>query len=138
MTRAATEETRTGAIIDGDTLVVAIGGHDHHVRLIGVNAPEMGRRGERFGQQATMFVTGFLPLGTPVRLEQDVSERDRFGRLLRYVWMPDGVMLNEHLVRQGYAYAEAYPPDTRYEQRLVEAEGEAREARRGLWYRPPP
>lgn len=126
-------ETRTGRIIDGDTLVVTVAGRDARVRLIGVDTPEIGQRGECFGQQAAVFVTGLLPLGTPVRLEQDVSERDGFGRLLRYVWMPDGTMLNQHVVRQGYAVAKAYPPDTRYQQRFVEAEQEARLARRGLW-----
>jgi len=70
--------------------------------------------------------------GKEVRLERDISETDRYGRLLRYVYVDD-VLVNAELVRQGLAQAKAYPPDTRYQGYLEEMEAEAREAGRGIW-----
>jgi micrococcal nuclease len=71
--------------------------------------------------------------GQTVFLEKDVSETDRFGRLLRYVWLGSGVMVNEELVRMGFAYASAYPPDVKYQARLQRAQTQAATAGRGLW-----
>lgn len=65
-------------------------------------------------------------------LERDVSDRDRYGRLLRYVYV-EGVFVNAELVRLGCARAELYPPDTKYSELLEQLEEEAREAHRGLW-----
>jgi len=70
--------------------------------------------------------------GKEVRLEQDVSETDKYGRLLRYVYV-DGVFVNAELVKQGLARAKAYPPDTKYQDYLEKMEAEAREAGRGMW-----
>lgn len=70
--------------------------------------------------------------GKRVRLEQDVSETDKYGRLLRYVWV-DGILVEAELVRQGLARAKAYPPDTKYQDYLEQMEAEAREAGRGIW-----
>ncbi|MFC1957820.1 thermonuclease family protein [Chloroflexota bacterium] len=72
--------------------------------------------------------------GKEVRLERDVSETDKYGRLLRYVWV-DGTLVNAELVRQGLAEAKAYPPDTKYQDYLEQMETEAREAGRGIWAR---
>ena len=103
------------------------------MRLILVDTPEVGDNLECFGDEATRFVEGLLSPGARVRLERDVSETDRFGRLLRYVYLDDGRMLNELLVAEGYANVVTFPPDLRYLDRLREAERSAREARRGLW-----
>jgi micrococcal nuclease len=70
--------------------------------------------------------------GKPALLERDVSETDRFGRLLRYVWV-DGVLINAELVREGWAQSSSYPPDVRYQACFRQLEREAREAGRGIW-----
>lgn len=117
-------------IIDGDTFTLSDG---RIVRLIGIDAPETGTRRphECFAEEATTRAQQLLA-GKVVELEKEVSEIDRYGRLLRYVYV-GGVFVNDVLVREGYATARAYPPDTQYKQRLRQAEQEARAARRGLW-----
>ena len=70
--------------------------------------------------------------GKEVRLERDVSETDRYGRLLRYVWVDD-ILVNAELVRQGLAETKAYPPDTKYQDYLEQMEKEARQGGRGMW-----
>jgi micrococcal nuclease len=72
--------------------------------------------------------------GQTVRLEFDVQTRDRFGRLLAYVYVGN-LMVNAELVRQGYAQAAAYPPNVRYQELFLQLQREAREAKRGLWGR---
>jgi micrococcal nuclease len=105
------------------------------LRLIGIDTPETVAPGEPvacFGPEASDR-TKALATGQTVTLEKDVSETDQFDRLLRYVYLPDGRMLNEVLVSEGYARAVEYPPDVKYAQRF-EAEGAAaREAGLGLW-----
>jgi micrococcal nuclease len=70
--------------------------------------------------------------GKVVRLERDVSQTDKYGRLLRYVYV-DGILINAELVRLGLAEAKAYPPDTKYQEALEELEAEAKEAGLGMW-----
>jgi len=70
--------------------------------------------------------------GKTIRLEKDVSETDKYGRLLRYVYVED-MLVNTELVRQGLAWAKAYPPDIKYQDVLEEAEAEARRDKIGLW-----
>lgn len=70
--------------------------------------------------------------GKRVRLEYDVEKRDRYGRTLAYVYV-GGVMVNERLVRAGYAQVSTYPPNVKYQERFLVAQREAREAGRGLW-----
>lgn len=121
-------------IVDGDTIHVDIGGEVYKVRYIGINAPEMDHpdRGvEPFARDSTARNRELVG-GKTVRLEKDVSETDRYGRLLRYVWL-DGVMVNEVLVREGPARSVSYPPDVKYQPRLEQAGREAKANRRGLW-----
>jgi hypothetical protein len=86
---------------------------------------------ECFGQEASNKNKELVE-GKRVKLEKDVSETDKYGRLLRYVWVDD-VFVNDYLVRQGYAYAYTYPPDVKYAEQFVQAQQEARENNRGLW-----
>lgn len=111
--------------IDGDTIVLQGG---ERVRYIGIDAPEMD---EPFGREAWR-TNRELVEGKRVRLERDISERDRYGRLLRYVFVGE-LLVEGELVRNGLARAKAYPPDTKYQARLQALEEEAQEARRGLW-----
>jgi micrococcal nuclease len=118
-------------VIDGDTIRLSTG---ETVRYIGIDTPETRhpQKGkECFGSEASRFNED-LVLGKTVQLEKDVSETDRYGRLLRYVWL-DGILVNQTLVAAGYAQASAYPPDIKYQGLFDVAEAEARENNRGLW-----
>jgi micrococcal nuclease len=121
-------------VIDGDTIVVVIQGRRERVRYIGIDAPEMAGSGGRAAcyAEAAAKRNEELVGGRTVGLEKDQSETDRFGRLLRYVYVGDA-MVNAVLVREGFARAVRYPPDTRHAELLERLEREARAARRGLW-----
>jgi micrococcal nuclease len=127
-TATAADTLRVTRVIDGDTIVISTG---QHVRYIGMDTPEMSPTPEPFAKAATE-ANRQLVEGKSVRLEKDISETDRYGRLLRYVWV-DGTMVNQELVRRGLARAKAYPPDTRYQLLLEAAEAEARLGGRGIW-----
>jgi endonuclease YncB( thermonuclease family) len=94
-------------VIDGDTIDVSISGSAYRVRYVGINTPE---RDEVCFQEASDANTA-LVLGQTVTLARDVSETDRYGRLLRYVYA-NGLNVNAELVRTGFAEAVEYPPDT--------------------------
>ncbi|MFH1140382.1 MAG: thermonuclease family protein [Chloroflexota bacterium] len=117
-------------VVDGDTIVLASG---ERVRYIGVDTPEVTGTPQFFGPEASE-ANRRLVEGRQVRLGRDVSDRDGFDRLLRYVYV-DGVMVNAELVREGFATSLVYPPDTRYAQCFSALEEEARESGRGMWGR---
>ncbi len=119
---------RVTQVIDGDTISIEGG---HRVRYIGIDTPETYPVLAAYGMEA-LEANRELVEGKEVRLERDVSERDRYGRLLRYVYV-DGIFVNAELVRQGLAEAKAYPPDIEYQDSLEELEAEARQAGRGIW-----
>ena len=122
-------------VVDGDTIEVRMpDGELERVRLLLVDTPEVFGGVECYGREASAFVRGLLPAGAVVSLERDVANRDSFGRLLRYLYLPDGTMLNERLVQGGYA--EYYPYDSvnvRYRTQIEAAERRARAAGAGLW-----
>jgi micrococcal nuclease len=131
---AAGVEAPVTKVTDGDTIHVTLQGHDERVRLIGVDTPEVpwyGGKGECFGVEAGVFAKDRLS-GRSVRLDFDVARRDRYGRLLAYVYV-GRELFNITLVRLGYARADPVPPDTRLASQFARAEGEARAAGRGLW-----
>jgi micrococcal nuclease len=119
---------RVTEVIDGDTIIVEGG---YRVRYIGIDTPETYPEAEAFGIEAWQANRSLVE-GNEVRLEKDVSETDKYDRLLRYVYV-DGVLVNAELVKQGLARAKAYPPDTKYQAYFEEMEAEAREAGRGIW-----
>lgn len=118
-------------VVDGDTIDVGGCVDAGRIRLILVDAPEVSGGARCFGREATEYVAARL-LGRTVGLERDVSDTDRFGRYLRYVWL-DGELFNEAMVRDGYAALAVFPPDVKYRERIAAAEAEARRANRGLW-----
>lgn len=123
------------SVVDGDTIRVEIGGAEESVRYIGIDAPEARGEGapEPFAKEAT-GANEALVGGKRVCLESDVSDRDRFDRLLRYAWLEDGRMVNEALVLAGLAEARAYRPDTKHQATILDpAEEAARAAGRGIW-----
>jgi len=126
-------------VIDGDTIEVDIDGTIYKVRYIGIDAHELDDEQPEYctlAQEATRYNRQLVE-GKTVRLEKDVSETDRYGRLLRYVYV-DGIFVNAELVRQGLAWAEAYEPDTEYQDILEKAEAEARKDKIWIWAAPPP
>lgn len=126
-------------VVDGDTIDVRINGTVKRLRYIGVNTPETvdPRVGVQcFGKEASEENKKIV-LGQTVFLEKDVSDTDRYDRLLRYVYLSlnTGQMLfvNDYLVREGYAQVSTYPPDVKYVERFKAAENEARSSNKGLW-----
>ena len=115
-------------VIDGDTIIIDTG---HRVRYIGIDTPEVYPEREAYGMEAWQ-ANRQLVEGKQVSLERDVSEKDKYGRLLRYIYADD-IFVNAELVRQGLAEAKAYPPDTKYQDLLEQVEKEARRAGRGMW-----
>ena len=115
-------------VLDGDTIEVTLDGTEERVRLIGIDAPE---RGDCYADESRELLRE-LVAGRDVRLERDVRDRDRYDRLLRYVFV-DGRHVNRELVAAGAAMAKEYPPDTARADELAAAEEEARGAGRGLW-----
>ncbi len=118
-------------VIDGDTLEVEGG---KRIGYIGIDTPETvdpRKPVECFGRQASNKNRKLVE-GKRVRLEKDISKKDKYGRLLRYIWVGD-TLVNEVLVKEGYAYASSYPPDVKYQDRLNVAQKFAREGNIGLW-----
>ncbi len=128
--RPATDTVLVIDVIDGDTITIEGG---QRVRYIGIDTPETGPPAEPFAIEAWQANRALVE-GRRVRLERDVSEVDRYGRLLRYVYV-DGIFVNEELVSRGLARAKAYPPDTRHQDQLKRAEAAARGAGLGIWAR---
>ncbi len=124
-------------IVDGDTIVVRIGGADERVRLIGIDTPEtVDPRSpvECFGAEASARITELIPPGTEVRLVRDVEARDRFDRLLAYVYRAsDDLHVNLAMVEDGFAAAYTFPPNVAHTADFVAAAARAREAGLGLW-----
>ncbi len=127
-------------VVDGDTIMVEIDGRIERLRYIGVDAPESVRPDypvECFGPEASKE-NARLVGGQEIELVRDVSDRDRFGRLLRYVYVRDPatgerVFVNLRLIEEGYANVVTFPPDLAHVDELRAAEREAREDGRGLW-----
>ncbi|MBI1863287.1 thermonuclease family protein [Candidatus Microgenomates bacterium] len=122
-------------VIDGDTIEIENG---ERIRYIGIDTPETHhptKPVQCYGQIAA-DKNKELVEGKQVRLEKDVSERDRYGRLLRFVYVqtPQGeLFVNDYLVREGYAHATTFPPDVRLSEEFKDAETQARTANKGLW-----
>lgn len=125
------ECARVEKVVDGDTIVLDGG---LRLRYIGIDTPESVKPNtpvECFAKESSKF-NEKLVKGEFVKMQKDVNNTDRYGRLLRYVWVDD-VFVNEYLVREGYAKAVSYPPDVKYQDLFREAERDARENNRGLW-----
>lgn len=145
----AMETATVVRFIDGDTIKISIGGRQENIRLIGIDAPESRANNKAYkdaykskqdvehvvalGKQASAFVNTLVRKGDTIRLEYDVEKRDQNRRLLGYVYLADGAMLNETIIRSGYASLMTYPPNVKYADRFRQAYQEATQARRGLW-----
>jgi micrococcal nuclease len=145
----AHEQAEIVRVIDGDTVAVSLHGRKETVRLIGIDTPESranrkakkdAERSRRdvetitsMGREATGYAKGLLKAGATVHIEFDLRQRDRYGRLLGYLYLSDGRMVNEEIMRAGYASPMTIPPNVKYRERFLDAFREAREHHRGLW-----
>ena len=124
-------------VVDGDTVDVRLGGTTERIRLIGVDTPESLARDrpvQCFGAEASAATEALLPQGTEVRLERDEVTRDRYGRLLAYVWRTDDdLLVNLALVEGGFADAVTFGDNEAVHQVLAAAEARARSDGVGLW-----
>ena len=122
-------------MLDGDTIRVVVAGEIDTVRLIGIDTPEVDsdfRDPECYGAEASARLRELLTPGEPVSLVVDLETRDRYGRLLAYVHT-GSAFVNEQLVREGYAAAFPYEPNTTHAATFAEAERHARAFGLGLW-----
>lgn len=136
-------------IIDGDTFIAVLDSDTLTIRLCGIDAPE-SRRGKKArrdsgrtgkdldiileqGRLAKVFLCNLLPIGTKISIETDLRERDKYGRLLAYVRLPDTRMINYVLVESGMATTMTIPPNVKYAAYLRRGESVARQAGRGFW-----
>ncbi len=127
-------EAQVTRVVDGDTIHVTIDGVKYRLRYIGMDTPETNdpERGvEPFGLEATE-ANRELVEGKSVLLEKDVRETDKYGRLLRYVYVGD-LMVNEELLRRGLARVATFPPDVKYVDRFLSAQRAAQDAGLGMW-----
>ncbi len=145
----AQQTTTVTRIVDGDTLKVFYLEGEESIRLIGIDTPESRvnkktkkdakRSGQdietiiAMGKRATEYVESLVKPGGLITIEFDVQERDRYKRLLGYVYLPNGNMLNEEIVKAGYASVMTIPPNVKYKDRFLIAYQEARERKVGLW-----
>jgi micrococcal nuclease len=136
-------------VLDGDTIRVIYCDKRETVKLIGIEVPEnkLNRKAKEeaiksgqnlltvisTGIDAAVFVKGLIKKGDAVSLEFDLQTRDIDGALLAYVYLPDGRMLNEEILKAGYADIEPNSPNMRYRQRLIKDYTDAKEHKRGFW-----
>ncbi len=126
-------------VVDGDTIEVEYGGKSYKLRYIGIDTPETvdpRRPVGCFGKEASNENKNLVG-GKNVVLQKDISDMDKYGRLLRYVYLPlsEGKFLfvNDHLVRNGFAKVSNFPPDVKFTNQFLDAQKEAQENSRGLW-----
>lgn len=135
-TSAIAVEYEVVSVIDGDTFEINYNGTKTKVRLIGVDTPESvhpdAKKNNEYGKQASNYTKSLLE-GKTVKLEFDVSPTDKYGRLLAYVYLENGEMLNEKLLKEGYAQVATYPPNVKYVENFKAIQKEARENRVGFW-----
>jgi endonuclease YncB( thermonuclease family) len=135
LVRAPTSEPRRGdeakviRIVDGDTIEVFLRGNSETIRYIGIDTPERGQPGYRAAKEANRALVG----DKIVRLQQDHTDRDAFGRLLRYVYLEDGTLVNAKLIQAGMAQPVEYPPDTTRAEEFRQLALEAAHTKTGFW-----
>ena len=119
-------------VSDGDTIVLSNG---QHVRYVGINAPEIAHdnhKAEVFGYAAKKYNQSLVRL-KKVRLEFDKEKHDRYGRLLAYIFLLDGTLINKKMIEKGYAYVLHLRPNVKYDGVLLNAQRNAMSAKQGMW-----
>lgn len=134
---SSAELIKVKKVIDGDTIELE---NKQKVRYIGINTPELHdprKKVECFGKEA-MEENKKLVEGKMVRLGKDISETDKYKRLLRYVYLPteaspSGIFVNDYLLKEGYAYASTFPPDVKFADLFLFSQNAAKAGDKGLW-----
>ena len=133
-------EAAVSRIVDGDTIVADLGGREERVRYIGIDTPESVKPNsevECFGPEASRENERLLPSGTPIRLVIGAEPRDRYGRLLAYVYRRSQtdkeLFVNADLVRRGFAKTIVFPPNTLHAGEFAQLRKAAHSERLGLW-----
>ena len=117
---------------DGDTVSVIVDRKPEKIRLIGIDAPEIGQK--PWGEEAKRHLEALLNSSlSKVRLEYDVEKRDKYGRMLAYLWTSDGKMINFLMVKSGHAMLFTLPPNVKHADEFRSAQREARDGRAGIW-----
>jgi len=128
----ALPEARIIHVNDGDTVVITMEGKTFRTRLIGIDAPEMGQ--EPWGRKAKKHLREILKASEgKVRVERDVTKYDKYNRLLAYLWLDKKTLVNELMLRDGYAVLFTIQPNSKYADRLKKAQASARESNSGIW-----
>lgn len=125
------EKAKVAFVVDGDTIELT---DKRRVRYLGINTPEMNYgkgKPDCFATEAAK-ANKELVAGQEIELGKDISDKDKYARLLRYVYI-DSLLINDFLLRQGYARLELIPPDNHFSQQFKNAVNEAKENKRGLW-----
>jgi micrococcal nuclease len=146
---AGRETARVISVVDGDTLKILYHGKRESIRLIGIDAPESRKNSKASrdarksmkdinlitaqGKLAGTYVRGLVRKGDTVSIQFDVEKRDRYRRLLGYVYLPDGRMLNDLIIRNGYAQTLTIPPNVKYRGKFLASYRYARKHGLGLW-----
>ncbi len=145
----AKQKTTVTRIIDGDILQALYGEREKRIRLIGIDTPEsrVNKKAKRdsnmreqdikkiieMGRKAKEYVDGLVKRGDLITIEFDAQERDKHGRLLCYVFLSNGRMLNEEILKAGYAVILTIPPNVKYKEILLKAYEQAKDRKVGLW-----
>lgn len=127
-------------VVDGDTIIANLDGREERVRYIGIDTPESVKPNaevECFGPEASKENERLLPSGSPIRLVVGAEPRDRYGRLLAYVYSKleggQELFVNAELVRRGFADTLVFPPNTSHAGEFAQLRNRARRAGLGLW-----
>ena len=147
----AQQKTTVTRIIDGDIIQALYGGVEKRIRLIGIDTPEsrVNRKAKKdkyanmsehdiktiieMGKKAKAYVNSLIKRGDLITIEFDVQKKDKYGRLLGYVYLSNGKMLNEEIIKSGYASIMTIPPNVKYKDMFLKAYKHARDRKKGLW-----
>lgn len=143
------EKAKVLYAVDGDTIWVDIDGDEEKIRFVGVNTPELAKDekpAEFMAEEAKNFTSNAIK-GKEIYLEKDVTDKDKYDRMLRYIWLEkpnanptkkdiEEKTLNGILVKKGYAYSNYYKPDTKYQKYLDDLEKSAQDKSLGIWSDP--
>ncbi len=119
-------------VIDGDSVEANVRGKREQIRFIGIDAPELSQK--PWGRRSRKFLEDLIATsGWQVRIEYDVEKRDKYERILAYLWSRDNKLINEEMLNNGFAVLFTFPPNVKYVDRLSAAQVIARENKRGVW-----
>ena len=131
-TKGAGKTVLVKKIYDGDTVSAFVDGHLEKIRLIGIDAPEMDQR--PWGSKAKECLRSIISAtDSRISLEYDIDRRDKYGRILAYIWTLDGKMINEEMMKKGCAVLFTFPPNVKYAERFRAAQKKAQEHKAGIW-----